>query len=34
MLGAGDRIVKKIHGPCPCGLVEETDITEMLTLMR
>lgn len=34
MLGAGDIIVKKIHGHCPCGLVEETDITEMLKFMK
>ena len=32
MLRAGDIIMKKIHGPYSYGLVEDTDITEMLTL--
>lgn len=37
MLGAEDVIVKKIHGSRfyePYGLMEETEITEMLTSMK
>lgn len=32
MFRAGDIIMEKIHGPYSYGLVEDTDITEMLTL--
>ena len=31
---AGDIIMKKIHGPYSYGFVEDTDITEVLTLMK
>ena len=34
MLRARGIIMKKIHGPYSYGFVEDTDITEMLTLMK